>query len=86
MFGSLSFVVATTYWLYLNRLFAHEVIAVARTAAGGQEVFFFSIGISSRNYFPLSMNAQIGQTEKIQGAFIMYENVLFIRGESQEMD
>ncbi len=45
---------------------------------------FFSTGISSRNSkclcFALFMNAQIGQTEKPQGAFIMYENVLFIRG------
>ncbi len=45
---------------------------------------FFSTGISSRNSkclcFALFMNAQIGQTEKPQGPFIMYENVLFIRG------
>ncbi len=27
------------------------------------------------------MNAQIGQTEKTQGDFIVYENVLFIKGE-----
>ncbi len=27
------------------------------------------------------MNAQIGQTEKTQGPFIMYEHVLLIRGE-----
>ncbi len=26
------------------------------------------------------MNVQIGQTEKTQGAFIVYENVLFIWG------
>ncbi len=26
------------------------------------------------------MNAQIGQTEKTQGAFIVYENLLFIGG------
>ncbi len=32
------------------------------------------------------MNAQIGQTEKTQGTFIVYENVLFIRGKSQEID
>ncbi len=27
------------------------------------------------------MDAQIGQTEKPQGVFIVYENLLFIRGE-----
>ncbi len=47
-----------------------------RNAAGGQEVIFFSIGISSRNSrclcFVLFMNAQIDQTEKTQ-AFIVYE-------------
>ncbi len=32
------------------------------------------------------MNAQISQTEKTQGPFIMYERVLFIRGKSQEID
>ncbi len=67
-----------------NRLFAHDVTAVARNAAGGQEVIF-SIGISSRNSrclgFALFMNSQIGQTEKTQGDFIVYEHVLFIRGE-----
>ncbi len=31
------------------------------------------------------MNAQIGQTEKTQGAFIMYENVLFIRGKLKKL-
>ncbi len=54
----------------------------ARNAAGGQEVIFFSIGISNRNSrclcFALFMNAQIDQTKKTQ-AFIVYENVLFIR-------
>ncbi len=31
------------------------------------------------------MNSQIGQTEKTQGAFIMYENVLFIRGKVKKL-
>ncbi len=60
-----------------------------RNAAGGQEVIFFSIGISSRNSrclcFALFMNAQIGQTENTQGAFIVYENVLFIRGKVKKL-
>ncbi len=60
-----------------------------QNAAGGQEVFFFSIGISSRNSrclcFALLMNAQIDQIEKTQGAFIMYENVLFIRGKVKKL-
>ncbi len=51
---------------------------------------FFSIGISSRDSrclcFALFVNAQIGQTEKTQGPFIVYANVLFIRGESQEIN
>ncbi len=29
------------------------------------------------------MDAQIGQTEKTQGDFIMYEHVLFIRGKKK---
>ncbi len=33
----------------------------------------------------LFMNAQIDQTEKIRGAFIMYENVLFIRGKVKKV-
>jgi len=45
--------------------------------------------ISSRNSrclcFALFMNSQIGQTEKTQGAFIMYENVLFIRGKVKKL-
>ncbi len=32
------------------------------------------------------MNVQSGQMEKTQGPFIVYDNVLFIRGESQEID
>ncbi len=44
----------------------------ARNAAGGQEVIFFSIGISISNSrclcFVPFMNAQINQTEKTQGA------------------
>ncbi len=47
------------------------------------ESFFFSIGISGRNSrylcFALFMNVQIDQTEKTQGSFIVYENLLFIR-------
>ncbi len=31
------------------------------------------------------MNAQIGQTENTQGAFIVYENVLFIRGKVKKL-
>ncbi len=31
------------------------------------------------------MNAQIDQTEKTQGAFIVYENVLFIRGKVKKL-
>ncbi len=50
---------------------------------------FFSIGISIRNSrclcFALFMNAQINQTEKTQGAFIGYENVLFIRGKAKKL-
>ncbi len=61
----------------------------AQNAAGGQEVIFFSIGFSSRNSrclcFALFMNAQIDQTEKTQGAFIVYENVLFIRGKVKKL-
>ncbi len=53
-------------------------------AAEGQEGFF-SVDINSRNsrclWFEWFMNTQIGQTEKTQGAFIVYEHVLFIRGE-----
>ncbi len=68
---------------FCNRLFAHDVIAVPWNAAGGQEVIFLHIGISSRNSrwlcLTLCMNAQTGKT---QGAFIMYENVLFIREEN----
>ncbi len=30
------------------------------------------------------MNAQIGQMEKTQATFIVYENVLFIRGEKSK--
>ncbi len=52
-------------------------------AAGGQEDKRQE-GISSRNSrclcFALFMDAQIGQTEKTQRAFIMYENVFFRRG------
>ncbi len=61
----------------------------AQNAAGGQEAIFFSIGISSRNSrclcFVLFMNAQIDQTEKRQGAFIVYE-MCFHTGKSQEID
>ncbi len=61
----------------------------ARNAAGGQEVIFFSIGISRRNSrclcFALFMNVQIDQTEKTQGAFIGYEKVLFIRGKVKKL-
>ncbi len=60
-----------------------------RNAAGGQEVIFFSIGISIKNSrclcFALFMNAQINQTEKTQRAFIVYENVLFIRGKVKKL-
>ncbi len=31
------------------------------------------------------MNAPIDQTEKTQGAFIVYENVLFIRGKVKKL-
>ncbi len=68
----------------LHRLFAHDVIVVGEMQLEGRK-WFFSIGISSRNSrclcFALFMNDQIGQTEKTQGDFIVYENVLFIKGE-----
>ncbi len=58
-------------------------------AAGGQEVIFFTIGISSRNSrwrcFALFINAQIGQTMKTRN-FYRVRKCIVHKGKSQEID
>ncbi len=75
-------------WFAIRKL-QYDTLLWCKMQLEGRQ-WFFSIGINSRNSkclcFVLFMDAQIGQTEEIKGAFIVYENVLFMRGERQEMD